>query len=253
MPVSQELLTGFLVALARVSGIFWLIPLPGARAVPAAAKLLVSLTITLALFPVWPVPERIPENAIALVPSVLLHLAAGLAMSVAIAFLLEAFQLGMQMVGLQAGYSYASTIHPSSEADSTVLQVFMVLLSGLLFFSFDLHHHLLRLLAWSLARPLGDALSAAALSAQFAALQELGSAMWITGLRLAIPVVAILILVDLALALFGRLHSQVQLLSLAFPLKMLIGVGGFAAVLVLAPSLFRGWAGRIMAILGAVP
>ena len=41
------------------------------------------------------------------------------------------------------------------------------------------------------------------------------------GMRLALPVVALLTLVDLALALVGRLNAQLQLVLLAFPVKML--------------------------------
>ena len=35
------------------------------------------------------------------------------------------------------------------------------------------------------------------------------------------PVVALLVMVDVALALLGRINAQLQLLSLAFPAKML--------------------------------
>ena len=52
-------------------------------------------------------------------------------------------------------------------------------------------------------------------------------------MRLALPVVALLMLVDLALALLGRLNAQLQLLTLAFPAKML------AALLLLAWMLRR--------------
>jgi flagellar biosynthetic protein FliR len=41
------------------------------------------------------------------------------------------------------------------------------------------------------------------------------------GVRLALPVVALLVMVDVALALLGRINAQLQLLSLAFPAKML--------------------------------
>ncbi len=44
------------------------------------------------------------------------------------------------------------------------------------------------------------------------------------GVRLALPVVALLVMVDIALALLGRLNAQLQLLSLAFPAKMLVAL-----------------------------
>jgi flagellar biosynthesis protein FliR len=49
------------------------------------------------------------------------------------------------------------------------------------------------------------------------ALIRLGASLFAVGVRLALPVVALLVMVDVALALMGRLNQQLQLLSLAFP------------------------------------
>ena len=53
---------------------------------------------------------------------------------------------------------------------------------------------------------------------------RLGAMLFAFGVRLAMPVVALLLLVDVALALLGRLNQQLQLLSLAFPVKMLVAL-----------------------------
>ena len=53
------------------------------------------------------------------------------------------------------------------------------------------------------------------------ALIRLGSSLFSVGVRMALPVVALLVMVDVALALLGRLNAQLQLFSLAFPAKML--------------------------------
>jgi flagellar biosynthetic protein FliR len=50
---------------------------------------------------------------------------------------------------------------------------------------------------------------------------RLGATLFSVGVRLALPVVALLVMVDVALALLGRINSQLQLLSLSFPAKML--------------------------------
>jgi flagellar biosynthetic protein FliR len=245
--LSEQTLAGFAFAFARVSSLFWLMPLPGARSMPAPAKILISLFVTIALFPVWPVPDQPLAGAAAIAAGMAAHAAGGLALAVAIFMLLDAFQIGMQVVGLQAGYSYASTIDPQSEANSTVLQVFMVLLAGLLFFSLQLDHHILRLLAADLTRP-GDAAAS-----RYGAIQAAGAGMWETGVRLALPIVGCLLIVDLALALFGRLHNQIQLISLAFPIKMLLAVASFAAILNLTPSLFRNWAAKVLGAFASLP
>ena len=68
----------------------------------------------------------------------------GLTIGVAVAFLLEGIQLAAQIVGLQAGYSFASTIDPTTQADTTTLQIMAQLLAGLLFFALGLDRQVLR-------------------------------------------------------------------------------------------------------------
>lgn len=45
----------------------------------------------------------------------------GLAIGLIVSVAAEAFQFGAQMLSLQAGLSFASTIDPNTEAESTVL------------------------------------------------------------------------------------------------------------------------------------
>jgi flagellar biosynthetic protein FliR len=67
------------------------------------------------------------------------------------------------------------------------------------------------------------------------------------GIRLALPVVALLTLVDLALALVGRLNAQLQLILLAFPVKMLAALGLLAALAVLIPRVYGAAARQMLA------
>jgi flagellar biosynthesis protein FliR len=72
---------------------------------------------------------------------------------------------------------------------------------------------------------------------------SLGSIMFSTGLRLALPVVAVLLMVDISLALLGRINSQLQLLTVAFPIKMLVGLTVLGWVVLLLPAVFKADAG----------
>ena len=45
-----------------------------------------------------------------------------------------------------------------------------------------------------------------------------------TGLRLALPIIAVLMMVDISLALIGRVNAQLQLMTIAFPVKMMVGL-----------------------------
>jgi flagellar biosynthetic protein FliR len=81
---------------------------------------------------------------------------------------------------------------------------------------------------------------------------RLGGVMVETAVRLALPVVALLICVDVMLALIGRVNAHLQLLALALPLKMLIALVMLAALVSAMPSIFRSGADRTFATLGAL-
>ncbi|MCW5976763.1 MAG: flagellar biosynthetic protein FliR [Bryobacteraceae bacterium] len=247
IPVST--LYGFLLVLARVAGAFSFVPIPGFRQTPGIARVVLAAGLTIALAPVWPRVEAGSATAGLLAAWMLAELAFGAAVGVAVAFLNEAFVLSSQIFGLQAGYGYASTIDPSTEADSSVLQIFTHLASGLLFFSFGMDRQIVRLAAESLETvPPGTFLLSLGAGEQ---ILKLGATMFSTAVRLALPVVALLILVDISLALLGRINSHLQLLTLAFPAKMLVSLGMLAALTAVLPPLYRTAADSTMQALRA--
>ena len=94
-----------------------------------------------------------------------------------------------------------------------------LLITGLLFFTLGFDHQLIRVLVASFEKfPAG---SWAPVAGSLDGIVRLGAGMFTTGLRLAMPVIAMLLLIDIALALLGRMQQQLQLLSLSFPAKML--------------------------------
>jgi flagellar biosynthetic protein FliR len=141
------------------------------------------------------------------------------------------------VLGLQAGYAYAQTVDPNTQADSGILLVLAQLMGGLFFFALGLDREVLRLVGQSLSKVPPGAYPFGPHSAE--PLIRLASQLFSVGVRLALPVVALLVMVDVALALLGRLNAQLQLLSLAFPMKMLIALAVLSWIAVLFPRILR--------------
>ena len=233
-------LYGFLLVLARVSGIVVFVPIPGLSAGPAASRAVLALMLTFALFPAW--PSLPAEDGQTLVVGRLLGWVGtealfGLTVGLAVAFLLEGLQMSAQILGLQAGYSFASTVDPSTQADTTTLQMMAQLLAGMLFFAFGFDRQVLRALAKSLQTAPGVAFPLSATAVE--GIVHLGAAIFSTGLQLAMPVLALLVLLDIAFAVLGRLHAQMQILSLSFAIKMLTALAFLATVLSIYPTVFE--------------
>jgi flagellar biosynthetic protein FliR len=237
----------FLLVLSRVGGLVAFLPVPAFRNAPMIFRAVLAFVMTIALFPVWPHLADVIPSIGQLTVWAFSEMGFGLVAGLAVAFLTEGFQVGAQVLGMPAGFGYAQTIDPSSQSDSSVLQVLTMLTTGLLFFSLGLDTIVIRILAASFQRyPAGSwSLSAASLDS----IIHLGAGMFSLGLRVAMPVVALLLLIDVALALLGRMQQQLQLLSLAFPIKMMAALGVLAAIAPLMPKLFSGAASHTITAL----
>jgi flagellar biosynthetic protein FliR len=151
------------------------------------------------------------------------------------------------MVGLQAGFTFATTIDPTSQADSPVLEIMGRTIAGLLFFALGLHHAVIRAFAASLqAHPAGSwALGPGIIEPVIRLFQVMLS----TGLRLALPIIVSMVLIDIALALIGRVNSQLQLLHLAFPVKLAGSLLLVAWIVIAIPSVFSELAAHVLDVL----
>lgn len=246
MPAEVTLSTGtlyaFLLVLARVAGTLVFVPLPGIKGAPQPVRAALAFGFTLALYGRWPSVDAQAVTTMRIVGWVAAEAAVGIAIGVSVSIVLEAFSLGAQILGLQAGYAYASTIDPNSEADSGILLVLSQLMAGMLFFALGLDREILRLFAQSLDKvPAGSFVPGRAAAD---IMIRLGANLFAFGVRLALPVVALLVMVDVALALLGRINQQLQLLSLAFPIKMLASLLMLSWVAVLFPRLLMQFSGQ---------
>src|SRR6185312_11436030 len=145
------LLPGFLWVLARVAGVFAFLPLGAFRATPEPVKVVLSLGFTAMLWPLWRAQAAAATAAALSMPAIVARMAGeaalGLAIGMAVAIALELFSAAAQMVSLQAGFGFASTIDPASGADSTALITGAQVTAGLLFFAVGGDRALVRVLA----------------------------------------------------------------------------------------------------------
>jgi flagellar biosynthetic protein FliR len=241
-------ITSFLLVLSRILGIFVFLPLPGKEAGPSMARVVMAFAMALAVLPAWSssLPEPTPSLLVLWISS---ELALGLTIGLAVGFLAEGLTVGAHVLGTQAGYAYASVIDPTSQADSDVLQVLAQLTGGLLFFSFRLDHMAIRTFIYSLrSYPPGQFALTPGIAHAMAAL---GASIFIVALKLALPVIGLLLSTEVSLAVVGRLSPQLQLGSNAASIKMLLTLLILVSVMRVIPSVYEGFASQVFSFLKA--
>lgn len=245
-----EALYGFLLTLTRTGAALFLLPLPAFKDLALTARIVLILGITFALMPVWPAADFDSPSGARFFLAVLAETGFGLLLGLAMSFLNATLQLGAQIISMQAGFSFASIFDPGSQADTTIFQMLSQLLAGLLFFSLGIHRQLLLLLAHSfdLFSPDRNALNLASAGL----VVNLGADMFAVGLRLGLPVVALLLLTEFALGVLGRLHAQLHLMTLSFPIKTALSFAFLAAIVIRWPMLYAQTAQGIFQALARI-
>jgi flagellar biosynthesis protein FliR len=211
------LVFSFLSVWARVAGMFTFLPVPGLKSPFDPPRIFLGLLITIGLAPKWPETNSAAMTPSGLAALVIQEAAFGLCCGLSVLFVLEVFQFAAQVLAQQAGFSYASTIDPTNDTDSGVLLIICQLLCGWLSIAAGLDRQLITLIASSLDHVPPGSFNPA--WANFEELSRLAGHIFSTGLRLALPAVAVFLVLDVLLAILSRLEQQLQLTSILFPAK----------------------------------
>ena len=239
------LLYSFLLVVARIGGAFIFVPLPGIKSVPDPARVVLVMAISIALFPVWPHLAHDP-SILEYAGLLVVEAGFGLCIGLLAGFLSDAALLFGQIVGLHAGYSFASTVDPDTQADSPVMSSIAQALSGLLFVTMGLHLYVIRLFARSLeTQPPGQLV----LNARWSeAIIHAGGTLFSVGFRLSLPVLALLLMVDVTLSLLGRIHVNLQIMQFATPLKCLAALALVGVLLRVFMTVYSEYATHLFGI-----
>jgi len=249
LTVPASVLFAFLMVLVRMLGAFVFVPLPVGEAGPSQLRVVLALACTFALYPRWPVANP-PDSLAQMVVWLVSEAALGVSIGLAVSFISESMTVGAQMLSMQAGYAFASMVDPTTQADSGVLLVVAQLTSGLLFFATGLDRQVVQAFAWSLDKYPPGAFAISKGAAEM--LLRTGAGVFIVGLRIALPIIGLMLMTDIALALLGRINSQLHMVSLAMPAKMLVALAMLSAILVVFPALYSGFAAQVFGAVRAI-
>ena len=215
-------LISFIWPLTRILGLLMVTPVFGHRAVPARVKIGLGVFITLIVAPTLPPMPDVGlgswHGLFILVQQFLIGLAVGFVIRIAFA----AVEAAGEIVGLQMGLGFASFFDPQSAGQTLVLSRFFNMLAVLVFLAVNAHLLLLGVLVDSFqSLPVSpQPLSAAG----FHNVAAFGSTVFAVGLQLALPLIAILLMTNLALGILTRSAPQLNIFAIGFPITLGVGL-----------------------------
>ncbi|HEX4756891.1 MAG TPA: flagellar biosynthetic protein FliR [Terracidiphilus sp.] len=205
----------------RISGLMLFAPFTGSDVISAPVKAALTLLLTALIYPVSPV-VAIAASAMGWIKIVAGEAVIGIAIGLILQFAFEAAQFAGQLLGIQTGFSLITLLDPQTQADSPSLAVFTQLMALLLFLEMNVHHLVLRGLAASFVElPPGGLGNLGVLTrGVFAA----AGGLWLAGLQLAAPVLAVTGLIEISLGFIGKAAPQLPATLAGLPLKSAFGL-----------------------------
>ncbi|MCZ7563141.1 MAG: flagellar biosynthetic protein FliR [Burkholderiales bacterium] len=225
-------LAGVFWPLARILALCSSAPVLANPAVPRRVRVGFAAVLTVLVVPTLPAPPPIPLASVAGLLLLAEQVAIGVAIGFAMRLVLAAVELAGSTIGLQMGLGLATLFDPQNGAQSPVMGSFLGFFATLVFLAIDGHLLLVDALVRSFAAfPVATGGLAIGEASRIAAL---GATLFTIGLHLALPVLAAMLVTNLALGVLTRSAPQLNLFSVGFPAALLVG---FAALTLSLPSI----------------
>jgi flagellar biosynthesis protein FliR len=232
----SHFLSALTLAFVRVSGMVAFAPFFSSSALPVRAKIVFVLAVSYLLAPLV---AALPHAHAEISYSTLIgELGVGLLYGLVLNLLNEMLLFAGQIMGVQLSFSLVNLLDPTSPIQTPLLGDLFQTMGILILLAAGFDRILLASMVRSFhAVPLGSfALSqASALGAIHAA-----SGVFLAAMELATPVMAATLLVEITVALLGKLSPQLPVMSLTVPIKTLTGFVVLIGALAVWPRFLEG-------------
>lgn len=225
-------LPAWLLVFFRFTGIFILAPMFGSASIPARIRIMLALTLSICVYPMLLSPER---PSLALIQPVIanglplwsLGGAVGMELIIGVVIGYGAMLpiMGLQIAGniadQQMGMGLGGLFNPELDEQGGIVSEFFFIIAIMIFVIIGGHRVLLNTLVGSFNDvPLGGFTPDGRMLDMIVALL---ASMFDLGLRVAAPLLCLVFLETLALGFIARTVPQLNILSIGFPLRILVG------------------------------
>ena len=213
----------FLIALVRFSGFFLITPVFSDNLAPTRVKAGLSALCAILILPNLIAHNVLPNlGVIGYGIMVTKELALGFMMGFIVLLLSSALRMGGNLIGMQIGFSFAQVADPGSNQSIGIISEVLQLAGSMLFLFFNGHLIILRAFfqSFSMVPPSGLVLSGSIV-------EEIiihSKMIFICGLQIAMPIIAVVLVGDVALGIIARTVPKMNIFQLGFAIKIL---GGF--------------------------
>lgn len=248
----------YLLVMVRLTGMMLAAPFFTQAAFPMRVKVGFALGVGLLLFTSVGLPYATQNPTLAgadkglptFLAMALQELALGLMLGLVVRLAVEAVQMAGELLSVQMGMAMASQVDPSSGAPQPLIGKLLLYMALVLLLQYNLHHALIEAVVASYTpMPLGAPWPWDNTGVLVNRMVTLGSQMFVAALMLAMPVKALLLMLEVAMAFVAKLMPQMNIFMVALPLKLVVGFWGLATFLPMAAQWLEGYYDTVWTVL----
>jgi flagellar biosynthesis protein FliR len=218
----------------RVLALFMAAPMFSDRAIPMRVKIGLGVAIAVVIAPTIPLQQQVSLNTPQMLPMVIQQILIGLALGFAVRLTMAGIAMAGELIGLLMGLSFAGFFDPQTQQGGNAVGSWLGVVAMLMFLGINGHLLLIHALAESFQSfPIGSAMFSLT---DVKLIVTTGAEIFRLGLQIALPFIAVLLIVNLALGVMVRVAPQLNLMSIGMPATI---VTGFASLYLLLPYLER--------------
>jgi flagellar biosynthesis protein FliR len=220
----------YLLVLLRVSIFLFMFPIFSSPVFPATLKMGFAMVMSLLFYSVVPVDlTRFPLDVISTGLLVLAEFMVGLALGLCLRIFFGSVQLAGQVIGFQMGFAMINVVDPQSGANVSIMDQIGYWVCVVVFLIINGHHIIISALINSFELvPIGVFVMQKILLLK---LLDLAGGLFIVAIKIGAPVIAALFFVSVGFGLISKFAPQMNVMIVAFPLKIVVGLFLFGLTL----------------------
>ena len=229
--LAQDHAAVFLLMLTRCSGIFMIAPFFGSLNIPVTIRAAAAFAFTLVLFPVVDGLGTVaaPPSVWAFAGSVLAELFIGWLVGFVAYVCFSAIHMAGKVMDMQVGFAVVNVMDPTSGQQIPLIGSLLYNLGIIVFLVTNGHHVIITALAESFRMvPLAAMQPNLSLTML---LVDFTNGIFVTGMKIAMPVTFAILLVNVALGILARTMPQMNTFVVGIPLQLMVGVGVLSMLL----------------------
>lgn len=235
----MQYFTALILVVFRISGFAILVPVFFPKGTPNTVKVAFAVILGYILIPGITITTVSTINSMPmLIMECINETVTGLTLGYITNLCFNAARFAGNLLDLQIGFSMMSMFDPNSDSNTTMIEQLLYWLSLVLFLIVDGHHMLITALIESFnSVSLGKfILMQNSIMLVIKAFTDFFS----IGLKIALPIVLIIILTDLTMGLVARAVPQLNVMILGMPVKILVGMACVVLSLGIIINLIEG-------------